>query len=52
MPTTALFAEALIAVCNLLTEIVKGQPPEVKKQLWEWHVNDLKELRQLLGIKV
>lgn len=40
----------VVAICNMVTEIVKGQPPEVKKQLWEWYVKDVAEWRKFLGI--
>jgi hypothetical protein len=44
MPDT--FFLMVIALANMVTEIVKGQPPEVKKQMWEWFVADVKALRE------
>ena len=35
---------------DFATEIVRGQPPEVKKQMWQWYIEDMKRLRKLLRI--
>jgi hypothetical protein len=40
-----------IAIIDLIKVIVEGQPPEVKKQLWDWWIQDYKELRALVGKK-
>lgn len=33
-PLTA-FAQMVTAFCNMVTEIIKGQPPEIKARQWE-----------------
>lgn len=43
---------AMVAAFALIEKIIEGQPPEVKKQLWEWYIEDAKAWRQLLGLKV
>ena len=45
-----LYLATIQAVAEMVTEIVKGQPPEVKKQLWEWYIEDMKKLREFLKI--
>lgn len=49
-PALVAFAAMAKACFEMVTEIVKGQPAEVKKQLWEWHVEDMKRWRTLWGI--
>jgi hypothetical protein len=44
-PITAC-ALATRAIAEMVTEIVKGQPPEVKRQLWDWYVEDQKRWRR------
>lgn len=44
------FTEMAKACFEMVTEIVRGQPVDVKKQLWEWHVEDMKRWRELLGL--
>lgn len=46
-PITAV-ANAVQAVAEMVTEISKGQPLEVKAQLWTWWVEDQKFWRELL----
>ncbi len=41
------FFAMVTALAVMVTEIVKGQPPEVKKQMWEWFVADVKDLREV-----
>lgn len=48
-PVTAL-ALATKAIAEMVTEIVKGQPPEVKQRVWEWYVADIDRLRKLLKL--
>jgi hypothetical protein len=43
-PVTAV-ALAMKAIAEMVTAIVAGQPPEVKKQIWEWYVEDQKVIR-------
>lgn len=38
-------ALAVKALAEMTTEIVKGQPPEVKAQMWAWFVEDVKAWR-------
>jgi len=42
-----LFLATIKALAEMITEIVKGQPPEVKKQMWEWYIEDVKKLREM-----
>lgn len=41
-------ALAIKAVAEMTTEIVKGQTPEQKKQMWDWFVEDVAFWRELL----
>lgn len=34
------FALAVKAIAEMVTEIVKGQPPEAKAQMWAWWIED------------
>ncbi len=43
-PFTAVMNLASKAL-DLIGKIVDGQPPEVKKQLWEWYIEDMKAWR-------
>jgi hypothetical protein len=43
------YEAALIALINLITEVVKGQPPEVKAKLWTMYVEDLQKWRDWWG---
>lgn len=49
-PVTAV-AQAIKAVAELLTEITKGQPPEVKAKMWTWFEEDVEFWRNLLKPK-
>lgn len=42
--------QLLIAFFRMVTAIVEGQPPEVKKQLWDWYVKDWAAIRKFLKI--
>jgi hypothetical protein len=49
--------DPVTAFTNLATELIKlvgilseSQPPEVRKQLWEWYVQDLAWWRKFLKI--
>jgi hypothetical protein len=44
-PITAC-ALATKAIAEMITEIVKGQPPEVRRQMWDWYVEDQKRWRR------
>ena len=35
-----------IELIKLIREVIQGQPPEVKKQLWEWYIEDVKAWRE------
>lgn len=40
--------EALgIAICEMITEIVKGQPPEIKAELWKRYLEFTQPLHDL-----
>lgn len=44
------FTNLIIELTKLVSTIVEGQPPEVRKQLWEWYVQDIKFWRKLFKI--
>jgi len=35
-----------ISVVELIREIIKSQPPEVQKQMWDWYIEDAKRWRK------
>ena len=44
--------EALaIKALEVVLAVIEGQPIEVKRQLWEWYIEDMKAWRQLWGLK-
>lgn len=45
------FESVAVALLELITELVRGQPPEVKKQLWEWYVEDVRRWRKMWGLE-
>ena len=49
-PATAM-ALAIKAVAEMITEIVKGQPPEVKAQAWAWWQQDMERWRKVFKIE-
>jgi hypothetical protein len=49
-PITAV-ALAVKATAEMVTEIVKGQPPDVRAQAWQWWMEDTKFWRDLLKPK-
>ena len=50
-PITA-WANAVKAVAEMVTEIVKGQPPEVKEAIWKQYAKDVDTFRKFLKIDV
>jgi hypothetical protein len=44
-PITAC-ALATKAIAEMITAIVQGQPPEVRRQMWDWYVEDQKRWRR------
>jgi hypothetical protein len=48
---TDAFAAMITSICQMVTAIVEGQPPEVKKQLWEWYVKDVEAWRKFWGVE-
>lgn len=40
-----------IALFGMVTALVESQPPEVKKQLWDWYVQDVKKWRKLFKLE-
>jgi hypothetical protein len=48
-PITAL-ANLITALTNLVKVVIEGQPPEVKKQLWDWYVTDVAKWRKLFKL--
>lgn len=49
-PVTA-FANIIIELTKLATAIVESQPPEVRKQIWEWYVQDIKFWRKVFKVE-
>jgi hypothetical protein len=45
-PATAFF-NMVTALANMIIEISKGQPVEMKKQMWDWFINDVTEFRNI-----
>ncbi len=41
---------AVKAIAEMITEIVKGQPPDVKNKLWEWFQSDQERWRRVFKI--
>jgi len=39
------YEDLAIAAIQLIGKIIDGQPPEVRKQLWEWYIDDMKGWR-------
>jgi hypothetical protein len=48
-PLTA-WANATKAIAEMVTEIVSGQPPDVKAKVWEWYVADVERMRKFFKI--
>jgi len=48
-PVTA-WAMAVKAIAEMVTEIVKGQPPEERAKIWAWYVADQERWRKLFKI--
>lgn len=48
-PLTAV-AVMLKSFFDMITEIVKGQPPEVKEKIWSMYIEDLKGFRKFWKI--
>ena len=48
-PVTAV-ANAVQAIAVMVTEIVKGQPADVKARIWEQYMKDIEFWRKLLKI--
>lgn len=44
-PVTA-WAEAVKAVAEMVTEIVKGMTPEAKQKVWDWYIADQERWRK------
>ena len=49
-PLTAI-ATMITALAEMVTEIARGQPPEVRKQIWDWYIEDQKILRKLFKLE-
>lgn len=49
-PLTAFFTFAT-KLAELCIVIAEGQPPEVKKQVWEWWIEDVKAWRKVFKIE-
>lgn len=48
---TAPFEGVAIALIDLAKTTIEGQPPEVKKQIWDWIIQDIKAWRKLWGLE-
>lgn len=44
------FALAVKAIAEMVTEIVKGQPPEVKEKIWNWYLEDQARWRKFFHL--
>ena len=43
--------EALgIKALEVLEKIIDGQPPDVRKQLWQWYIDDMRGWREFWGL--
>jgi len=40
------FEALAIATLEFIGKVIDGQPPEVKKQMWIWYVEDVKIWRE------
>jgi hypothetical protein len=40
------YEAAIVAIVNLISEAIKGQPAEVRAELWKMHVEDIKAWRE------
>lgn len=43
-PITAI-ATAIAECARALTTAIEGQPPEVRRQMWDWYIADVAKLR-------
>ena len=43
-------ANIITALTNLVTELMKSQPPAVQVQLWTWYVQDVAWWRKLFKL--
>lgn len=43
-------ALAVKALAEMVTEIIKGQPPAVKEKIWDWYVKDMENWRKFWGV--
>ncbi len=48
-PITA-WALAVKAIAEMITEIVRGQPDDVRKQAWQWWIEDQARWRKLFKL--
>jgi len=48
-PVSAI-ALAVKAVAEMITEIIKGQPEDVKIQAWDWYMKDVAKWRKILKV--
>lgn len=39
------YEDLAIKALEVIEKIIDGQPPDVKKQLWEWYIEDMKGWR-------
>jgi len=50
MDPISAWALAFKAACEMVTEVVKGQTPEQKAQVWAWFIADQERWRQWLKL--
>lgn len=48
-PITA-WANATVAICNLITQLLEGQTPAQRAQAWEWFMADQARWRHFFHI--
>lgn len=44
------WALAVKAIAEMITEIVKGQPPAEKAKIWQWYVEDQERWRRIFKL--
>lgn len=49
-PVTAFF-QAITALAEMVTELSRGQTDAQKQAMWQWYVDDIKALRDLMKLK-
>jgi len=48
-PITA-YAMVIKSICDMVTEIVKGQTPQQKEKIWDWYIKDVERWRKVFKL--